>query len=121
MSIIKFQSDQLFASLGPGKPAPEPLGEPVSQISSVGQSPSSSPTTRVGVWKSSPGRWRRQVRQAEFCHFLEGNCTFHPDDGEPIEINAGDVIYFPAASGGIWDIRRDSRKIFIIFDEAKPA
>ena len=78
---------------------------------------SSNSRTRVGVWTCTPGRWRRQVVQAEFCHFLEGECTFTPDGGEPVEVRSGDVLYFPPHSAGVWDIRSASHKIFIVFDE----
>lgn len=54
--------------------------------------------------------------QAEFCLFLSGECSFTPDGGETIEIRAGDAVYFPANSMGIWDIRAVSRKIFFIYE-----
>jgi uncharacterized cupin superfamily protein len=47
--------------------------------------------------------------------------VFEPDDGEPMHIKAGDVIYFPENSGGVWDVRETSRKIFILFDEGRRA
>ena len=117
MSIIKFRPEELASRCGEPAPVPEPLGSPLSQVRSHSITSSSSPRTRVGVWTCTPGRWRRQVVQAEFCHFLEGHCTFTPDGGEPIEVQAGDVLYFPARSTGVWDIRSTSHKIFIVFDE----
>ncbi len=119
MAAIKFTYDSLAATLGAAKPVPVPVpeGATPSMVRSTSLASESCPTTRAGVWECSPGRWRRQVLQAEFCHFLAGECTFHPDEGEPIEIRAGDIVYFPEASGGVWDIRQPSRKIFILFDE----
>jgi len=67
-----------------------------------------------GVWECSPGKWRRQIKQQEFCHFISGRCTFIPDEGEPMEINAGDAIMFPANSTGVWDIHETVRKSFIL-------
>lgn len=117
MSTIKFRPEDLAGGSGEPVPVPVPLGEPVSQVLSRSIASSSNPRTRVGVWECTPGRWRRQVMQAEFCHFLAGECTFTPDQGEPIEVRAGDVLYFPPQSTGVWDILSASRKIFIVFDE----
>lgn len=119
MAIMQFRPEQLAQRFSAPAPVPVPLGEPVSMVQSQSITAESSATTRAGVWQCSPGRWRRQVRQAEFCHFLEGECTFTPDQGSPIEIRAGDVLFFPPNSQGVWDIRASTRKIFIVFDESQ--
>lgn len=121
MSAIIFNAAELFTELGESKPVPVPFGAPISQVRSTSRVSPTVGGPRCGVWECTPGRWRRQVTQAEFCHFIEGDCTFEPDDGEPIEITAGEVIYFPQNSGGVWNIRATSRKIFILFDEGPKA
>lgn len=121
MAAIKFKARQAFDALGDGKPVPAPLSVPVSQVRSMSHPSPSALGTRCGVWECTPGRWRRQITQAEFCHFLEGDCRFEPDDGEPFTIAAGDVIYFPENSTGVWDVRETSRKIFVLFDESARA
>lgn len=68
----------------------------------------------TGVWQCTPGRWRRQIVQQEFCHFIQGKCTFTPDDGEPILIEAGDAIMLPKNSTGIWDIKQTVRKTYVL-------
>ncbi len=115
--IVKFSADALFAELGEGAPAPVPIGDPVSLISAKSLTPGEGKVPRTGVWESTPGRWVRQVKEAEFCVFVAGECSFEPDGGEPIAITAGDVLYFPENSRGVWDIRTASRKIFLIFAE----
>jgi uncharacterized protein len=118
MPAIKFHVDELSRQLGDPTPVSVPLGTPVSDVRSRSLVSSSNSRLRIGVWHCTPGRWRRQVVQAEFCHFLEGDCTFVPDDDGPVlTIRAGDVVYFPANTTGTWEIRASSRKIFIIFDE----
>lgn len=117
--IIKFAPTELFAAMPPGNPAPVPIGEPVSQISVRGFVSEAAATTRTGVWECSPGRWRRQVLAAEFCVFLEGDCVFEPDEGEPVRIKAGEAVYFPANTGGVWTIETKARKAYVIFDEAR--
>lgn len=114
-SIVKFSAAE-FTRLSIGStPVVAPIGTVVSQVASHSISPIGQPDMELGVWTCTPGTWRRQVMQAEFCHFLEGECTFTPDVGDAIEIRRGDVVYFPAQSAGIWNIRVTSRKIFMVF------
>jgi uncharacterized cupin superfamily protein len=70
----------------------------------------------AGVWESTPGKWRRQVKNAEMCYFLEGECTYTDEEGQVTTITAGDLIYFPANSLGIWDIKSKSRKVYITYE-----
>ena len=70
----------------------------------------------MGIWECSPGRWQRTIMQEEFAHFVKGSATFIPSRGDPIEIRAGDAIWFPANSCGVWDIREDVRKVYVVID-----
>lgn len=70
----------------------------------------------MGIWECSPGRWQRTIMQEEFAHFLTGSATFIPTNGKPIEIKAGDSIWFPANSCGVWDIKEDVRKVYVVID-----
>ena len=69
---------------------------------------------RVGVWECTPGRWRRQVMEREFAHFVSGRARFVPDDGEPFDICAGDAVWFPADTTGTWEISETVRKTYVI-------
>ena len=89
-----------------------PLSEPVAVASTT--SVERSDGVETGVWECTPGRWRRQIVQQEFCHFIAGRCTFTPDGGEPIEIAAGDALMLPANTLGIWDIQETLRKTYVL-------
>jgi len=117
MPSTQFNIDALFAEAGPAKPVPVPVGEVVSMVTSISRSSMARPANRLGVWECTPGIWRRQVVQAEFCHFLSGRAIFRPDDGDPITIGAGDVVHFPENSTGVWEIIETCRKVFFVFDE----
>lgn len=119
MAIVKYSPEALLAALPQGAPVPQPIGEPISKVGVMSFISEHCATTRTGVWECSPGRWRRQIVQAEFCLFLEGDCTFTPDDSEPIDIKAGEAAYFPANSLGEWFIHTTARKVYIIFDEPR--
>ena len=59
-------------------------------------------------------RYFNTMLSREFSHFISGHCLFIPDDGEPIELRAGDAVLFPANCQGTWDIRETVRKSFVI-------
>lgn len=74
--------------------------------------------TSAGMWECSPGKWRRQLVQSEFCVFLEGELSFHADSGDVLHIQAGDAAYFPANCTGVWDIKTTARKFYVLFNSA---
>lgn len=114
-AISLFRPHELLAA-GAIAPVPQPLGAPVSLVRSAAIAGAGE--SRHGVWHCTPGIWRRQVVQAEFCYFLSGEAIFRPDSGEPIYICGGQAAYFPPESKGVWEILCDSEKIFNVFDEA---
>jgi uncharacterized cupin superfamily protein len=95
-------------------PVKEPEGERIGQVRGREHVLVSGGVIRVGVWECSPGRWRRQVMEHEFAHFVAGRARFIPDQGEPFDINSGDAVWFPADTTGIWDITETLRKTYVI-------
>ena len=103
----------------------EKLGEPVAALIPVGEVLALYATAqdqnsevigaKIGIWESSPGQFRRAVKEREFSHIIQGSCTFTPDEGPSIELIAGDAVLFPANSQGVWDIKEDLRKTYCIF------
>jgi len=111
MSITHFKSTTTIL-LPDTFPVAVPLSEPVAQITE--RCVTHDNNRESGIWECTPGKWRRQITQQEFCHFTSGRCTFMPDDGEPIEIKAGDAIIFPENSVGTWHIHDTVRKSYIL-------
>lgn len=96
-----------------------PIGELISVMRSKVAFRSSANATNVGVWECSPGRWRRQVIEAEFSTILLGRCTFTPDGGEPVVLESGDSIYFHPHTNGEWNIKETVRKVYVIVPTIK--
>jgi uncharacterized cupin superfamily protein len=67
-----------------------------------------------GIWECEPGSFRRHVASAEVMHLLGGDATFTPDGEEPIELAAGDSLFFPANTQGTWVIKNTVRKLYVI-------
>eukprot|EP01030_Chromulinospumella_sphaerica_P020767 gene20767-20692_t len=83
MSITQFK-DTLNRHLPDSNPVAVPLGTPVAVASTL--SVERNDGVETGIWECTPGRWRRQIVAQEFCHFIQGRCTFTPDDGETLHI-----------------------------------
>ena len=110
LTLIKGVSSIPSSALEDQGPVVQPVGEPIARI----RSRSDHEGPDIGVWECSPGRWRRQVKSAEFSHFVSGRCVFHADSGERLEIAAGDAVIFPANTTGTWEIIETVRKIYVM-------
>ncbi len=111
MDITHFKHTDSI-TLDSSGPVAVPLGEPVA-VASV-TSVERDDGVETGIWECTPGRWRRQIVQQEFCHIIQGRCTFTPDGGEALSIEAGDALMLPANSTGIWDIQETVRKTYVL-------
>lgn len=92
----------------------EPTGELISRTRSAEAKQAGEHGVSMGIWECSKGVWRRQVLSAEFSYILHGRCYFTPDGMDPVELRAGDSVYFPQNCAGIWDIREDLLKSYFI-------
>lgn len=72
-------------------------------------------TLSAGVWECTPGRFRRALFDNEFMHILSGECTFTPEDGEPVVLRKGDSFVLTAEVKGVWEVHTTVRKLYAIF------
>lgn len=103
------------AVLGAPQPAKLPVGDRVASQGTAQHQEAAGVGASIGVWESSPGQFRRHLKNREFSHILSGWCIFTPDGGEPVELRAGDAVLFPANCEGVWDIRETLRKTYVLF------
>lgn len=67
-----------------------------------------------GIWTCTPGVWQCEVTSDEYCHFLDGSCTYMHENGERIDIAPDTLAFFPRGWKGICDVRRTLRKVYLI-------
>lgn len=103
------------AELGKSIEAKLPVGELIALQRTAQDQKSEEIEASIGVWESSPGKFKRHVANREFSHIVKGRCTFTPEGGEPVDLCEGDAVLFPANCEGIWDIKEDFRKTYCIF------
>ncbi len=101
-------------SLGEFTPKPGLAGRPVASDRSAAAQLAAGECVQAGIWECRPGVFTRTVTHAEFSHFTAGHCIFTPEGGQPVEIRAGDAVYFPAECRGVWDVRETLRKSYIV-------
>jgi uncharacterized cupin superfamily protein len=96
-----------------GSPA-QSKSEPPCRFSGIDVALTGAGDNTCGIWQCTPGRFRRQLAQAEVMHVLAGRGSFTPTHGETIEFRAGDTLFFPAHTTGEWHIEETLRKVFVV-------
>ena len=95
-------------------PVELPISETVSQLRGIIINEDAD-GSEAGIWECTPGTWTRQVMDAEISSFVAGHALFHPEDGDTIDIRAGDTVYFDNNSKGTWEVLETVRKAYLTF------
>lgn len=70
--------------------------------------------SECGLWVCTPGKWACHVTRDEFCHFLEGRCTYVHESGEVIEIAPDTAAFFPQDWRGVCTVHETIKKVYMI-------
>ena len=97
---------------------PKTIGAPECHLNGI-QLIENDDGSEVGIWECTPGKFTREIMQAELTTFLTGRAIFHPENGDPIEIEAGDVLFFPENTKGTWEIIETVRKAYLCYNLRK--
>jgi uncharacterized cupin superfamily protein len=119
MAVVRvpFPAEILNGFLPDIGPVKDPVGDRIARIRMQPIPVKAKSSVSIGVWECSPGSWRRQVMDEEFAHFLSGKARFTPDLGEPIDIDAGDALWFSRNCTGTWEVIETVRKVYILVGE----
>ena len=69
-----------------------------------------------GIWECTPGEFK-WLHPNETATVLQGKATVTPEGGEPIVLEAGSVVFFPAGLKTRWQIEQTLRKTFHLHAE----
>jgi uncharacterized protein len=64
-----------------------------------------------GIWECTPGVFD-YVHTDETACLVDGHVTVTPESGEPMELRAGDIVFFPEGSRTRWEVHETVRKAF---------
>ena len=62
------------------------------------------------IWEKEVSTFDWKYDQTEVCYVLEGEVVVTPKGGEPVTIQEGDLVTFPAGMECLWEIKSPIRK-----------
>src|ERR1700754_4295247 len=57
----------------------------------------------AGIWEATPGKWRIEYDEWEFCHILAGLSVIAEDGGEARTVKPGDSFVLRPGFKGTWE------------------
>ncbi|MFP3872853.1 MAG: cupin domain-containing protein, partial [Thiohalophilus sp.] len=57
------------------------------------------------IWEKEESTFPWKYDRQETCYLLEGDVIITPEEGEPVQIQRGDLVTFPAGMSCTWEIR----------------
>lgn len=96
-----------------GAPAPDRLisGDPKFRTWNIEEHPGG---ICAGVWESTPGKWRIQYDEWEYCRILSGVSIVTEDGGAARRVTAGDSFIIRPGFQGAWEVVETTRKEYVI-------
>lgn len=95
-------------------PVARPVSQPASQTRSLEVHLDGAGTNLTGIWECSPGTFERHLVAAEVMHILCGRGSFTPTGGPTRAFEAGDTVFFPSNTVGMWRIEETVRKVYVV-------
>jgi uncharacterized protein len=71
-----------------------------------------------GTWRCEPGKWKIVFGATEHEVFTvhSGRCRVHDEDGEYVELSAGDSIHIPPNFKGAFEVLETMTKTYVIVE-----
>lgn len=67
-----------------------------------------------GIWEATPGKWRVEYDEWEFCHIFSGVSILSEDEGAAHTLRAGDCFVIRPGFRGSWEVVETTRKAYVI-------
>ena len=67
-----------------------------------------------GIWEATPGKWRIEYEEWEFCHILSGVSVVTEDGGTEHILRTGDAFVLRPGFKGSWEVVETTRKEYVI-------
>jgi uncharacterized cupin superfamily protein len=67
-----------------------------------------------GLWQSTPGAWRVDYTEWEYCHILSGHSVLTEDGQNPVSLRPGDSFVIRPGFAGVWEVIETTLKDYVI-------
>lgn len=112
-ALVSFSEPAEWEAAGPD-PARCVAGQPAARVANRYQDPAG--RFYAGDWASTPGTWRVEYREHEFCHLLEGVVVLTAEDGRSWRFGPGEAWVIPAGFRGTWQTVEPARKRYALLE-----
>lgn len=68
----------------------------------------------AGIWESTPGTWRVDYTEWEYCRILSGTSILTEDGQPPVTVRAGESFVLRPGFRGTWEVVETTRKDYVI-------
>ncbi len=68
----------------------------------------------AGIWEATPGKWRIEYDEWEFCHILSGVSVIAEEGGKARTVKPGDSFVLRPGFKGTWEVLETTRKEYVI-------
>jgi uncharacterized cupin superfamily protein len=68
----------------------------------------------AGIWEATPGKWRIEYDEWEYCHILFGVSVIAEDGAEARTVKAGDSFLLRPGFKGSWEVLETTRKEYVV-------
>jgi len=68
----------------------------------------------AGVWESTPGKWRIEYDEWEYCRILSGASIITEEGGAARRVETGDSFIIEPGFRGTWEVVETTRKEYVI-------
>lgn len=115
MSLIRFSLEGLEQMpFERGAPSPQRLIQGAPQFRTWTFEESGDGKLFAGVWESTPGIWRVEYDEWEFCSIIHGVSIVTRDGGVPLRVSTGDTFVLQSGFCGSWEVVETTRKHFVV-------
>ena len=96
-----------------GAPAQERIvsGTPIFRTWNLEEAPGG---LYAGIWEATPGKWRIEYDEWEFCHILTGVSVIEEEGGASRTVRAGDSFVLRPGFKGSWEVIETTRKEYVV-------
>lgn len=110
--FLAFNIDEIAPELDAPKPERLLAGDPKFKVWNF--ETSKDEALFAGIWESTPGKWRVEYDEWEFCHILSGISILTEEGKSPQRLEAGNSFVIRPGFKGTWEVLETTRKEYVI-------